>query len=731
MTQGLVSPAFPYYAFISYSHQDKAWADWLHQALETYAVPKRLVGQTTAAGVIRKHLTPIFRDRDELASAHDLGRKVNEALAKSANLIVICSPRSAASRWVQQEILAYKRLGRAERIFCLIVDGEPNASDLPGREAEECFAPALRFQLDADGQTTTQRAEPIAADARTDKDGKSNAKLKLVAGLLDVGFDTMKQRELHRRNQRLAVVASFAVAMMAITTTLAVAALFSRHAAEVARADAERRQAQAEDILGFMLGDLRKKLTTVGRLDLMRSVDGKATAYFNTLDPRDLTDTALEQQALLLTNIGQVRLAEGKLGAAVAAFREALQRSSTLYARVPGSGKRLFDKAQAEYWIGFAAMQQGDYASAEAMFRNYHHSAVKLAAMDRSNFDWQKEVAYGLQALAVMDEKKGRTADAERGMREQLAMYRSWLLQRPADLQLRVEAANVLSWLGSLALEQGQLGAAEEYFVEQVGALQQNMLADPGNANWKANSVDALALLASAQEHLGQRVPARATLASATTLAAALHAGDPENNDWRAAVARCHLSQSELDAADRQPGATEEATLAESLLVRAHAVDPKNQPVMESLVHVHDQLAQLALSRDDLITAGKNIAASLSLVEPAWKDGQRETLRVHFARTRLLQGDIAQREGHAAEARKAWKETVGLLLGVSAKEIPFGRLEILACALQRLGVGVQAAPYLRRLTAAHYVPLQPWLGTVSELARPIAQNARSAHGNPR
>jgi tetratricopeptide (TPR) repeat protein len=731
MTQSKGSPAFRYYAFISYSHQDKAWADWLHKALETYAVPKRMVGQTTTVGVIPKRLLPVFRDRDELASANDLGRKVNEALAQSANLIVICSPRSAVSHWVQEEILAYKRLNRAERVFCLIVDGEPHASDLPGREAEECFARALRFQLDADGQPTTQRAEPIGADARAGKDGKGNAKLKLIAGLLDVGFDVLKQRELHRRNRRLAIIATCALAMMAITTSLAIAALFSRHAAEIARVDAERRQKQAEDILGFMLGDLRKKLSTVGRLDLIRTVDDKATAYFNTLNSRDLTDTALEQQARLLTDIGQVRLAEGKLGAAVAAFREALERSSALYARAPGNGKRLFDKAQAHYWIGLAAMQQGDYATAEAMFRSYCDSAVKLAAMDRGNFDWQKEVAYGLQTLAVMDEKMGRASNAERGMREQLTMYRSWLVQRPADLQLRVEAANVLSWLGSLALEQGRLGAAEDYFVEQANALQQNMLADPSNANWKANSVDALALLANAQEHLGQRIPARATLASATALAAALYARDPENNDWRAALARCHLSQSELDAADQQPSAADEATLAESLLISAHAVDPKSQPVMESLVHAHDQLAQLALARHDLRTAGKNIAASLSLIEPAWRDGQKESLRVHFARTRLLQGDIAQREGRAAEARAAWKETEALLLGVSKQDIPFGRLEILVRAQQRLGRTAEAAPYLRRLTVANYVPLQPWPGAGKVLASPSRRTAQPAYYNHR
>ena len=136
----------------------------------------------------------IFRDRDELASAHDLGNKVNAALAQPEALVVICSPHSAQSRWVNEEVLAFKRLGPIERTFCLIVDGGPDATDKPGHEAEECFCPAMRYQLDSSGQPTHERTEPIAADARPSKDGKANAKLKWIAGMLDVGFDALKQR---------------------------------------------------------------------------------------------------------------------------------------------------------------------------------------------------------------------------------------------------------------------------------------------------------------------------------------------------------------------------------------------------------------------------------------------------------------------------------------------------------------------------------------------------------
>ena len=194
--------AYKYRAFISYSHADEKWAGWLHSALETYRVPKGLVGQQTAFGSVPARISPVFRDREELASATDLGDVLTQALRDSACQIVICSPAAARSRWVNEEILTFKRLGRADRVFCVIVGGEPNAVDA----REEAFPEALKFKLLDDGSLSTEPAEPIAADARPGKDGKYNARLKIIAGMLGVGLDALKQREQHRRQRRLAAV---------------------------------------------------------------------------------------------------------------------------------------------------------------------------------------------------------------------------------------------------------------------------------------------------------------------------------------------------------------------------------------------------------------------------------------------------------------------------------------------------------------------------------------------
>ena len=110
-------------------------------------------------------------------------------------------------------------------MLAAVVAGEPFASDMPGREDEECFPPALRYKYDRRGQPTAKRAEPLAADFREGGEGQRVAFLKLVAGMLGVGLDELVQRETTRRQRRLAFLAAASLGGMAVTSTLAVTAI--------------------------------------------------------------------------------------------------------------------------------------------------------------------------------------------------------------------------------------------------------------------------------------------------------------------------------------------------------------------------------------------------------------------------------------------------------------------------------------------------------------------------
>ena len=207
-TPQAVEENFRYWAFISYSHRDEAFCSWLHRALEGYKTPPSLIGQKSWRGgyAIPKKLYPVFRDREELAAGASLNDALTSALHSARYLIVICSPNSAKSHWVNEEVRYFESLGREKYILPIILDGEPN--DPEGKR--ECFPPALRAPK-----------EPIAADAREGKDGKEAALMKLRAGLLGVRLEDLVNRELQRqerdaRRNMLIAVFMLLLAMLAL-----------------------------------------------------------------------------------------------------------------------------------------------------------------------------------------------------------------------------------------------------------------------------------------------------------------------------------------------------------------------------------------------------------------------------------------------------------------------------------------------------------------------------------
>jgi WD40 repeat protein len=191
-----------YWAFISYSHHDRHWGEWLHRSIETYRVPRKLVGQASPVGKIPRRLAPIFRDCAELPAAANLGARLEEALRSSRYLVVVCSPSAAASPWVNEEIRTFKAANGEDGVLCLIVDGEPNGINRPESKELECLPEALRSHAGAARDLSRARSEPLAADVRSGHDSKITAKLRLIAGLIGVSFDELRQRELRRRRWR-------------------------------------------------------------------------------------------------------------------------------------------------------------------------------------------------------------------------------------------------------------------------------------------------------------------------------------------------------------------------------------------------------------------------------------------------------------------------------------------------------------------------------------------------
>ena len=532
---------YSYKAFISYSHTDQKWAQWLHRALESYRVPKHLVGTQTSSGPIPARLTPVFRDRDELGVSSDLSDRIREALIESEFLIVICSSAAARSSWVNREIEEFKRLGRSERVLCLIVEGEPSVAGA----SNDCYPQALRQRFDRGGNLIAGNAEPMAADLRKSGDGRSLALLKIVAGVIGVGLDDLRQRELQRKQQRMAAITISSLLMAGVMLVMAVNAI-------VARNEADQRRQQAEDLLSFMVGDLRSNLTPIGRLDLLEDLGQQAMNYFATVDVKSLTDGELLKQSQVLTQLGEIRIEQLQYDEAQASFSEAYDRSAALQRNDPLDGERLFNRGQAEFWVGFVHWRNGSLSDARQWMTQYRDSALELFALDSSRDDWLQEVAYGHHNLAVLNQDSGELESAIDGFNREIEILDTLLDRSDADPGVQRDRADAFSYLGNVALMQGNMPIALEHYQQSADVIRSLVEKDNDDARWLND-------LAFAVQRLGETSALTGDLSSASThadeasgLFESLVTRDSTNLNWLRASVRPKITQAQIFAAQQR-----------------------------------------------------------------------------------------------------------------------------------------------------------------------------------
>ena len=242
-----VKRKYKYDAFISYRHiePDLIIAKILHEMIEKFNIPKHLRTVSNDENSINdKYIFRVFRDREEL-STKDLSTMIEEAIANSKNLIVICSKRTSLSPWCRKEVQLFKKIHGVNNIIPVLIEGEPDESFI-----EELKNLKTTF-INSENMEEEKNIELLAADIRPEevksptfkgyeilensKDPKLNELTKksldilkkseiyrIVASMLNVNYGDLKLRHQERYLKRIiytSIAASIAMLIFVISVT--------------------------------------------------------------------------------------------------------------------------------------------------------------------------------------------------------------------------------------------------------------------------------------------------------------------------------------------------------------------------------------------------------------------------------------------------------------------------------------------------------------------------------
>ncbi|MDH3626466.1 MAG: protein kinase [Acidobacteriota bacterium] len=420
------------------------------------------------------------------------------------------------------------------------------------------------------------------------------------------------------------------------------------------RDKAEFHRGQADELIEFMIGDLREKLEAVGRLDVLSSVGDEALEYFAAIDTDALLPADRERYARTLSQLGSVQVAGGDLDGALSAYSESVRIYQSLVVTDPTNAPWKIKLGGAHFGVGSVHWERDELDPAREAFEEYLALATAVHQLDPTDPTNRLELGYALTNVAAVNEAVDRSDDAMNQLERAIEIKRSLVESDAANRDYAESLANTLTWLTFLQQDRGQL--------PQALALQNETLAlrrrfvSPDDAQTRRSLSVTLGNVARINVWMGRMEAARDAYREDLQISRALHDLDPENGEWTRGLVIALQHYAEFVAEDSPEDRTRLLNDANALADRLVAAEPTN------VTWISDRLATRRLLASAAFESGNAQAAQRWLAEhqddEALEPGT--PLATELALALVLRAKILDNANEVVGARAALERALAL-----------------------------------------------------------------------
>jgi tetratricopeptide (TPR) repeat protein len=296
---------------------------------------------------------------------------------------------------------------------------------------------------------------------------------------------------------------------------------------------AEQAREAAEEVLNYLVFDLRDKLKPIGKLDIVEDVQKRVNAYYEKMGIEGQSATTLNRRGAAYSSEGDRLFDQGELEKALEAYQQysdMVKKAATLELDETTYQSNLSRSLGS---IGDVLIAQGKQDEALQRYQDSLKIAQKIAAQNPSNNGWQRDLSASLNQVGNVLVKQGKQDEALQRYQDSLAIRQKLAAQDPSNSGWQRDVSVSLNKLGDILVAQGKQDQALQRYQDSLTIMQKLAAQEPSNTEWQRDVSVSLERIGGVLVALGKQDEALQHYQDSLKIMQTLAAQDPSNTEWQ------------------------------------------------------------------------------------------------------------------------------------------------------------------------------------------------------